>query len=100
MANEIEYKKGDVLVNGTIILIVDHLGTFENRPIIYSWYFADSQEFYGIGPSEPDRWEAEGFTPATKEQRDFLFQKMKDAGYEWDEDKKELKKLDCKAPNR
>ena len=28
--------------------------------------------------------------PATKEQRDFLFQKIKEAGYEWDADKKEL----------
>ena len=31
--------------------------------------------------------------PATKEQRDLLFQKMKEAGYEWDADKKELKKI-------
>ena len=31
--------------------------------------------------------------PATKEQRDLLFQKMKEAGYEWDSDKKELKKI-------
>lgn len=30
--------------------------------------------------------------PATKEQRDFLFSKMNEAGYEWDADKKELKK--------
>ena len=35
--------------------------------------------------------------PATKEQRDFLFQKIKEAGYEWDADKKELKKL---VPNK
>ena len=33
------------------------------------------------------------FAPATKEQRDLLFQKMKEAGYEWDADKKELKKI-------
>ena len=33
-------------------------------------------------------------TPATKEQRDLLFQKMKEAGYEWDADKKELKKIE------
>ena len=32
--------------------------------------------------------------PATKEQRDLLFQKIKEAGYEWDSEKKELKKLD------
>ena len=35
----------------------------------------------------------EGAHPATKEQRDLLFQKMKEAGYEWDDVKKELKKI-------
>ena len=34
--------------------------------------------------------------PATKEQRDLLFAKMKEAGYEWDADKKELKKIEQK----
>lgn len=34
--------------------------------------------------------------PATKEQRDLLFQKMHEAGYEWDADKKELKKIEQK----
>ena len=33
------------------------------------------------------------FTPATKEQRDTLFAKMKEAGYSFDFEKKELKKL-------
>ena len=32
--------------------------------------------------------------PATKEQRGFLFQKMHDAGYEWDDEKKEPKKIE------
>jgi len=32
--------------------------------------------------------------PATKEQRDLLFSKMKEAGYEWDAEKKELKKIE------
>lgn len=31
--------------------------------------------------------------PATKEQRDTLFAKMKEAGYEWDANEKELKKI-------
>ena len=31
--------------------------------------------------------------PATKEQRDLLFSKMKEAGYQWDAEKKELKKI-------
>lgn len=41
-------------------------------------------------------WEGvkDKFTPATKEQRDLLFKKMHEAGYEWDAEKKELKKID------
>lgn len=35
----------------------------------------------------------ENIYPATKEQRDLLFQKMKEAGYEWDAEKKELNKI-------
>lgn len=31
--------------------------------------------------------------PAAKEQRDLLFSKMKEAGYEWDAEKKELRKI-------
>ena len=34
------------------------------------------------------------FYPATKKQRDLLFSKMKEAGYEWDAEKKELKKIE------
>lgn len=37
------------------------------------------------------------FHPATKEQCDTLFAKMKEAGYEWDADKKELKKIESKT---
>ena len=36
------------------------------------------------------------FNPATAEQRDLLFTKMLEAGYEWDADKKELKKITVK----
>lgn len=35
--------------------------------------------------------------PATKEQRELLFQKMKEARYEWDAEKKELKKIEQKS---
>ena len=37
--------------------------------------------------------------PATKEQRDLLFQNMKEAGYEWDAEKKELKKIEDEPEN-
>ncbi len=35
-------------------------------------------------------------TPANKEQRDLLFQKMKETGYEWNAEKKELRKIEQK----
>lgn len=42
-------------------------------------------------------WEAaRGVKPATKKQRDLLFQKMKEAGYEWDAEKKETRKIEQK----
>ena len=41
--------------------------------------------------------EVAGTYPATKEQRDILFQKMREAGYEWDVEKKELKKIEQKT---
>ena len=45
-----------------------------------SEYYMGSKEFY----------------PATKEQRDLLFQKMKEVGYQWDSERKELKKIKYK----
>lgn len=46
-----------------------------------------------LGTVERD---AEHYHPATKEQRDLLFQKMKEAGYVWDSERKELKKVEQK----
>lgn len=39
-------------------------------------------------------WTGKTVNPATNEQRDTLFAKMKEAGYEWDAEKKELKKIE------
>lgn len=41
-----------------------------------------------FGTQGPDCIEVDTVTPATKEQCDTLFAKMKEAGYEWDNDKK------------
>ena len=38
-------------------------------------------------------WTSKKVYPATKEQRDLLFQKIKEAGYKWDAEKLELKKI-------
>jgi len=37
------------------------------------------------------------YYPASKEQRALLFQKMKEAGYEWDAERKELRKIEQKS---
>lgn len=51
---------------------------------------ADNLEF---GIQGPDCIEVDTVKPATKKQRDLLFAKIKEAGYEWDEKKKELRKI-------
>lgn len=52
---------------------------------------ADKMEF---GIQGPDCVEVNTIKPATKIQHDLLFQKMKEAGYEWDAEKKKLKKIE------
>lgn len=52
-----------------------------------------------FGIQGPDCVEIKRVHPATKEQRDLLFQKMKEAGYEWNAEKKELKKIDNEEYN-
>lgn len=50
----------------------------------------------GTFESRQSYHDIEGAHPATKEQRDLLFQKMREAGYEWDAEKKELIKIEQK----
>ena len=42
-------------------------------------------------------WTGKTVNPATNEQRDTLFAKMKEAGYEWNAENKELKKIEQKS---
>jgi hypothetical protein len=85
-------KDGDVLVyEGEIFLIKYYV--LWHKIVYYCCY--DGKNLHKL--SIYDSWKKDDFTkvhPATKEQRDLLFQKMKEAGYEWDADKKELKKID------
>ena len=66
-------------------------------------YDEDSFNSYGFVGHCTDTFESrqsyhdiKGAHPTSKEQRDLLFQKMKEAGYEWDAEKKELKKIEQK----
>ena len=79
---------GDILYfdDYTIVIFKDlyNSSTFHSYCHIEDGVFDISKE------EMPDWWEGKGFKPATKEQRDLLFAKMKEAGYVWDSDKKEL----------
>ena len=86
-------KDGDVLVSK------------HNQPFIYNGIF--DEEYVGAYCSIDYlgnifledifscNWSyKEGVKPTTKEQRDHLFEKMEEAGYKWDVEKKELKKIE------
>ena len=90
---------GDVLFhsdsasNGIFIFkeIIDK--GFAKEVICYCDY--DSEDHFCLGEDHTCCWsDAKILYPATKEQRDLLFQKIKEAGYEWDSKKKELKIID------
>jgi hypothetical protein len=84
-------KAGDVLASNRSIFI------FSQE------YMAGKPEAYcgvmnGLFIVEPeDCWTNEKCYPATKEQRDLLSLKMKEAGYKWDAEHKQLKKIEQKS---
>jgi hypothetical protein len=84
-------KDGDVLAfdNDTIVIFKD----LYNSTTFHSYCHIEDGLFDVSKDDMPDWWEGKGFQPATKEQRTELFQKMKEAGYEWDSEKKEPKKI-------
>ena len=49
-------------------------------------------------PNKPTHWTGHNTTPATKEQRELLFQKMHEAGFEWNADTKKLTKTTIPIP--
>ena len=79
-------KDGDVLVHNGITFIFKGI----EDGIVKGLCSELSDSILNFGEPEHDK----DYYPATKEQRDFLFQKMKEAGYEWDAEKKELKKIE------
>lgn len=61
-----------------------------------SYCFMDSQRWFCESGSEVHTLDSSingKIHPATKEQRDLFFKKMREAGYQWDDEKKELLKI-------
>ena len=84
-------KDGDVLAfdNETMVIFKD----LYNATTFHSCCHIEDGVFTASEKDVPDWWEGKGFQPATKEQRDTLMKAMTDAGYTFNFEKKELKKL-------
>ena len=93
-------KDGDVLYckSSGIEYIVMNKGVNEHGNID-SYFRYNSFNGFGIDIPAVLSTRQDDITPATKKQRDLLFSKMKDAGYEWDANKKELKKIEQNPTN-
>jgi hypothetical protein len=85
-------KDGDVLAGDSCIFIIQKFGGINAAAKTYCTLFNDGE----FNDGTILYFDIDSTKPATKEQRDLLFQKMKEAGYEWDADKKELKKIEQK----
>ena len=90
-------KDGDVLVciggkyGQEIGIVKKYVGKYGGCDKCFETYcFVDWEGRFRLG----EYMGSKEIYPATKEQRDLLFQKMKEAGYEWDSDKKELHKIE------
>ena len=88
-------KDGDVLYckSSGIEYIVMNKGVNEHGNID-SYFRYNSLNGFGVDIPAVLSTRQDDITPATKEQRDQLEKAMTDAGYEWDADKKKLKKIE------
>ena len=94
-------KDGDVLYHSDTasngIFIFKELLEYEFGKKVICYCDYDSEDGFCLGESHTCCWtDAKILHPATKEQCNTLFAKMKEAGYEWDAEKKELKKVEQK----
>lgn len=87
-------KDGDVLAEDSCIFIIRKLGDNGTAAETYCVLHDDGDFNY----DSVLYFDIDSTKPATKEQRDLLFQKIAEAGYEWDSEKKELKKIEPKNP--
>ena len=81
-------KEGDVLAAHECLVLFKEIDGLNIR--CYGAYYMGLNPRFGVDTLQ----NKDAFYPVTKEQRDLLFKKMKEAGYEWDAKKKELKKIE------
>jgi len=87
-------KDGDVLATSNYIYIFNSIDK-ETETVAYYCLMKKSDEYFSFGDYKIHD-EILNSIPATKKQRNLLFQKMKESGYEWNADKKELNTIESK----
>jgi hypothetical protein len=85
-------KDGDVLVYEEEIFMIKSYVLWHK--IVYHCCYDEKELHIHSIYESLKKEDFENVHPATKEQRDTLFAKMKESGYEWDAEKKELKKIE------
>lgn len=97
-------KPGDVLTGnkGDVILMFRGIGNTRWDDVIDYYCYYDYNRGDLVIQTDIEYWGNiinNQLEPATKEHRDTLFAKIKEAGYEWDDEKKELKKIEDEEYN-
>ena len=84
-----DVRDGDVLVHSSF-MFDDFIFIYNNTSILqaYCYYSNEKNRFIIEDRGHPCPWNMQEVTPATKGQRELLFQKIKESGYEWDTEKK------------
>lgn len=82
---------GDILVHNSF-MFGDFIFIYNNTSQTYYYYDSERNRFIIENREHPCPWNMQEVTPATKEQRDILMKAMNNAGYEWNIEKKKLKK--------
>ena len=84
-------KDGDILACNEEILLFKSYSVQESISL-YCWYNGQTNNFHSKEEIDISLNKRHKIFPATKEQRDTFMKAMNDARYEWDAEKKELKK--------
>lgn len=87
-------KDGDILVVNNEVFIYAHRKQMYSIAVAHC--FVDSAGGFYLDGEFGYEENGKTISPATKKQYNLLFQKMKEAGYEWDSEKKELKQIEPK----
>ena len=85
-------KDSDILACNDEILLFKSYSALQGRISLYCWYNGHTNNFHSKEVIDVLMTTTNKICPATKEQCDSFMKAMNDAGYEWDAEKKELKK--------